>query len=244
MDFLVFRIYAPMASWGEAAVGGTRPSATYPGRSAILGLLAAALGIRRDETERQAALGEVVEVAVKQVSPGVLIRDYHTTQVPGRTAAKGVRSRRDELAVRKDRLNTILSTREYRCDGYWTVAVRLTDTSSWTLAELEAALRRPGFVPYLGRKSCPLAAPLDPRIVAAAGIREALSTRFPRLTALEEADERRRMRLGNEAFYAWEGEGGDIEVQEQQHRVDEPLHRGRWQFTSRLENRHRTREEH
>jgi len=243
MDFLVFRIYAPMASWGEAAVGGTRPSATYPGRSAILGLLAGALGISRHDQSRQTSLRQAVEVAVKQHSPGVLIRDYHTIQVPGRTAAKHVRSRRDELAVRKDRLNTILSAREYRCDGYWTVAIRLADSSPWALADLEAALRRPGFIPFLGRKSCPLGAPLDPRIVTAGGIREALSVDFPRLTSLTKEDERRRMRLKGDVLYAWEGEGGDIDAHELHHRHDQPLHRGRWQFTSRRENRHRTREE-
>ena len=242
MDFLVFRIYAPMASWGEEAVGGTRPSATYPGRSAILGLLAGALGIPRRDEAQQSSLGHAVEVGVKQHSPGVLVRDYHTTQVPGRTAAKGVRSRRDELAVRKDRLNTILSTREYRCDGYWTVAIRLADSSPWTLACFETALRRPGFIPFLGRKSCPLAAPLDPRIVTAAGVREALSIGFPSFTGLKQDDERRRMRLGGEVLYAWEGESGDIDSRELNHRHDQPLNRGRWQFTSRPENRHRTRE--
>lgn len=244
MDFLVFRIFAPMASWGEAAVGGTRPSATYPGRSAVLGLLAGALGIPREDEPRQAALRDAVEVAVKQYSPGVLIRDYHTTQVPGRTAAKGVRSRRDALAVPKARLHTILSTREYRCDGYWTVAIRLADSSRWTLAELEAALRRPGFIPYLGRKSCPLAAPLDPRMVTTAGVREALSQSFPAITSPDlEPDERRRLRLGPEVAYAWEGEGGDITASELRHRHDQPLHRGRWQFTARRENWHQTREE-
>jgi CRISPR system Cascade subunit CasD len=242
MDFLVFRIYAPMASWGEEAVGGTRPSATYPGRSAILGLLAGALGIPRRDEARQSSLGQVVEVAVKEHSPGIMVRDYHTTQVPGRSTAKGVRSRRDELAVRKDRLNTILSTREYRCDGYWIVAIRLADASPWTLSDLEAALRRPGFIPFLGRKSCPLAAPLDPRVVSAAGIREALSINFSLFTGLDEDDERRRMRLGGGVLYAWEGEGGDIDVHELHHRHDQPLSRGRWQFTSRPENRHRTRE--
>lgn len=249
MDFLVFRIFAPMASWGEPAVGDTRPSATYPGRSAILGLLAGALGIPREDESRQATLRDAVEVAVKQYSPGVLIRDYHTTQVPGRTAAKGVRSRREEVnALRKEkRPPTILSSREYRCDGYWTVAIRLVDSSRWTLADLEAALRRPGFIPFLGRKSCPLAAPLDPRIVTTAGVREALSQSFPAITftppGLKPDDEHRRMRLGREVLYAWEGEGGDIKARELHHRHDQPLNRGRWQFTSRREKRHRMREE-
>ncbi|WP_295540003.1 CRISPR-associated protein Cas5, partial [Thiolapillus sp.] len=48
-DYLVFQLYAPLASWGGQAVGQERPSDDHPGRSALLGLLAAALGIRREE---------------------------------------------------------------------------------------------------------------------------------------------------------------------------------------------------
>ncbi len=53
-EYLVFRLYAPLASWGEAAVGESRPTATYPGRGAIIGLLGAALGVRRDDDEGSA----------------------------------------------------------------------------------------------------------------------------------------------------------------------------------------------
>jgi CRISPR system Cascade subunit CasD len=49
MEYLLFRLYGPLASWGEIAVGESRHTATYPGKSALLGLLAAALGIRRDD---------------------------------------------------------------------------------------------------------------------------------------------------------------------------------------------------
>ena len=49
MDILVFRLYGPMASWGEIAVGENRHTANYPSKSALLGLLGAALGIERDD---------------------------------------------------------------------------------------------------------------------------------------------------------------------------------------------------
>ena len=50
-DYLVFRLYGPLASWGQAAVGGDRPTGLQPTRSAILGLLGAALGIKRDNNQ-------------------------------------------------------------------------------------------------------------------------------------------------------------------------------------------------
>ena len=243
MDYLVFRIYGPLASWGEAAVGPTRPTATYPGRSAVLGLLGAALGIRRDDNDALADLREAVGVAVKQFSPGVLVRDYHTAQVPGHDA-KAIRlTRQDELSGPREKLHTILSSREYRCDGYWTAAITIREGGAWTLEHLADALRQPRFHLYLGRKSCPLAAPLEPRIVSAGGIREALAIEFPPLTALGHNEERRRLGIGAHVGYAWEGTAGDLSAQETRHPYDEPLDRGRWQFASRPEYWHQTREE-
>ena len=55
MDYLVVQLQAPISAWGETAVGEYRPTANYPSESALLGLLAAALGIdRADETAHQA----------------------------------------------------------------------------------------------------------------------------------------------------------------------------------------------
>ncbi|PAP57596.1 type I-E CRISPR-associated protein Cas5/CasD, partial [Salmonella enterica subsp. enterica serovar Braenderup] len=51
-QYLVFQLHGPMASWGVDAPGEVRHSQAQPSRSALLGLLAAALGIRRDEEAR------------------------------------------------------------------------------------------------------------------------------------------------------------------------------------------------
>ena len=42
--YVVFRLAAPLASFGEVAVGERRPTADRPTRSAVIGLLGAALG--------------------------------------------------------------------------------------------------------------------------------------------------------------------------------------------------------
>lgn len=56
--------------------------------------------------------------------------------------------------------------RDYRTDVAVAVAVWGRD-EQWSLARVAAALRRPVFVLYLGRKSCPLAAPVNPCIAEA-----------------------------------------------------------------------------
>lgn len=237
--YLVFRLYAPMASWGEAAVGGTRPTATYPGRGAILGLLGSALGIRRDDDAAQRRLAHSVNIAVKQRSPGVLLRDYHTAQVLPNRRGRKFRTRRDELAGTNRELNTILSSRDYRCDGLWTVALWLTQQASQSLDKIADALRQPHFHLYLGRKSCPLAAPLSPVCIEAKTLRGALDYEFEALVK----QEGRVLGLDNEVSYCWEGApetlDGLADGVESSEVWDEPLNRRRWQFGKRTEFRRR-----
>lgn len=227
-DYLVFRLYGPLAAWGDIAVGEYRPSFAHPGKSAIIGLLAAALGIRRDEEERQKSLAESCTFAVRVDSMGILLRDYHTSQVP--SARKGIThyTRRSELAV--DDLNTILSSRDYRCDAAYTVAVNVANGGSHTVQELAAALQKPVFTLYLGRKSCPLALPLQPHVVSAATLREALES----VTFGEELSG--IIVKGPAAVYWEDNVASGIERQQVITRRDAPRSRKRWQFGERREN--------
>jgi len=86
-EFLIFRLYGSMVSWGDIAVGAIRPTSDHPSKSAVMGLIAAAMGIRRDEEERQRELAEGYLIAIRIDAPGILLRDYHTIQVP--PAGKG-----------------------------------------------------------------------------------------------------------------------------------------------------------
>ena len=183
MEYLTFRLYGPLASWGEIAVGESRHTAAYPSKSALLGLLAAALGIRRDEEERQMALALGYQFAVKVISTGHLLRDYHTAQAPPMVAVERypAATRKDELAAlenyQKEVSNyagTILSSREYRCDALSLVAIRALDGAPFSLNQLKDALLTPKFHLYLGRKSCPLSVPIKPRVRDAAGFGQAL----------------------------------------------------------------------
>jgi CRISPR system Cascade subunit CasD len=227
-DYLMFRLYGPLASWGDIAVGEYRPSFAHPSKSAIIGLLAAALGIRRDEEERQKSLAASCSFAVRVDAMGVLLRDYHTTQVP--SAKRGVThyTRRSELAT--DELNTILSSRDYRCDAVYTAAITVADCSPYSLEELAAALAKPVFTLYLGRKSCPLAMPLNPQIVNAATLSDALKTRPP-------TDELTGIISKGATNVFWEDDSASgLEIQQVITRRDEPRSRKRWQFGERREN--------
>lgn len=186
METLIFQLQAPLSSWGEAAVGEYRPSAEYPSQSAIQGLLAAALGIERDDDAAQTALRTGYRLAVGVLSQGRLLRDYHTAQVPSRTDLKKwpQATRRNELSLPKQDLNTILSSRDYRQDAAALVAVQIVANVPYSLMQLADVLRKPKFVLYLGRKSCPIAVPLHPRILSADTINNALTDYQQQLSAL------------------------------------------------------------
>ncbi len=244
MKYLVFRLYGPMAAWGEIAVGESRHSAVYPSKSALLGLLAAALGIRRDEEELQTALAAGYQFAVKVLRSGSLLRDYHTTQVPPSAALhRSIKTRKEELSALKEYIKTgvkssgtILSTREYLCDAMAMVAVRPLDSAPYSLEHLSNKLLKPEFHLYLGRKSCPLAAPLDPVIDNWDSFGEAFTAVKPKGLSLFPDEETRWLPIDSQVRYYWEGDDPSLTPQQVLVRHDQPTSRSRWQFTRRAEN--------
>jgi CRISPR system Cascade subunit CasD len=166
-EVLVFTLTATLGSMGDLAGHERRGSWTWPGRSAIIGLLAAALGIRRDGDF--SAL-EALSIAVAVIEPGLSLRDYHTVQTVPTARARRPQSRPEALLLAGKDANTTITHRDYRAGPLYGVAV-----TGEGLAGLRDALNQPAFVLYLGRKSCPLAAPVAPRIVSADSLGEALS---------------------------------------------------------------------
>ena len=69
-EFLLLTLYAPLASWGDIAVGEVRGSWDRPSRSAVLGLVAAALGVDRADQAAHDALDVGYGVAVRQDAAG------------------------------------------------------------------------------------------------------------------------------------------------------------------------------
>lgn len=247
MEYLLFRLYGPMASWGEIAVGEMRHTEVKPSKSALIGLLAAALGITREQDDQQQALANGYRFATKMLSSGQIMRDYHTAQAPDSVGRFRYRTRRDELVIGRSRLGTVLSTREYRTDSQAVVALCANPESPWSLAQLADALKRPRFHLYLGRKSCPLSAPLNPQIIQAEGFRAALDSYDPGELlprALEWKSEQRWLPNDDVSHYYWEGAITDfalvgdafqLETVQQLRRHDQPLSRNRWQFQPRVE---------
>ncbi len=231
-DFLVFQLHAPLASWGAQAVGQERPSEDHPGRSALLGLLAAALGIRRDNESAQQTLRDACLFGIKQIHAGLALRDFHTAQTPPESKKVNYRhTRRDELRERK--LGTILSFRSYYQDSLHLIGVT-SRHNEYSVTRLQQALQTPVFPLYLGRKSCPPALPLNPCIIEAKNLKTALDR-------YELADDEQQLvalakRRRSHIRYFWEaGIDSGIPHDYRVPRYDQPLSRQRWQFAPRDE---------
>lgn len=233
MDFLCFRLYAPLASFGEPAVGEDRPTHRYPARSAVLGLLAAALGIPRSDEAAQLHLGDSLRIAVLVCQVGALIRDYHTAQVPpaNKLKKRPHRTRRDELSVARDDLGTILSRRDYRADCDFVVALSSAENADarFSLDRLQQALVSPRYHLYLGRKACVLAMPMQPQ-------QHAGETLIDVLPQMDFAPLAGRQDVAPIELIASDpdfplGYSPSHSVQ----RKDQPLSRQRWQFADRQE---------
>lgn len=214
-DFLIFTLSTAFASFGDVAGHERRGSWTWPGRSAILGLLAAAQGIRR---EGDFAALDALRLAVAVFETGVALRDYHTVQTVPTSVIRRPQSRPEALLRAGKDANTTITHRDYRTGVLYGVAV-----AGEGLAPLAEALERPAFHLYLGRKACPLNAPVSPQIVAADSPEDALHhLRLPPWAAGPTA----------RTLYADAGlPGGAPERVETRH--DAPLDRRLWHFALR-----------
>ncbi len=148
---LFLRLEGPMQAWGDQESKFViRRTAEAPTKSGVIGMLCAALGVAR----RQAA-GEwlptlsAMRMGVRIDTPGLRWWDYHTV-------GAGMQMRIAE-GEGKTKPGAMLTRREYLCDASFLVALQ---GEPELIAALEAAVRRPQWTLYLGRKCCPPSRPL------------------------------------------------------------------------------------
>lgn len=179
-DFLILKLHGPMQAWGEHTFEGLRPSANFPTRSGLLGLLGACLGIMRNDRFRLQRLADSIGMAVRLDTRSVCRKDgvSRALRVAKITDYHTVKDAREDYGGIKSH-ETIQTWREYLYDAEFTVALWSHPNAMVGLDELEKALKRPHFTPYLGRRSCPIARPLFHARFTAPDILAALKTVAP-----------------------------------------------------------------
>lgn len=139
MKTILLKFSGPLQSYGTSSHFQTRYTDYYPSKSAVLGLLAACLGYRRDEEEKLRELS-TLKFAVRIDQQGGLLKDYHIAIT-------------DKEIVEIPQ--TYVTNRYYLEDALFVVALSGIDELIDTLIK---AIKSPYFQPFMGRRSLPVPA--------------------------------------------------------------------------------------
>lgn len=127
----------PMQSWGTNSHFNFRHTDSHPSKSAIIGLIAAALGWKRDN-DRISSLNSI-HFSVRIDQPGIITKDFHTAH---KTEGK--------------KNISYVTMRYYLDDAVFTAAIGIEDDELYS--EALNALKSPYFSLSMGRKSLPVPA--------------------------------------------------------------------------------------
>ncbi|WP_435751686.1 type I-E CRISPR-associated protein Cas5/CasD [Thauera sp. AutoDN2] len=192
MATVLLRLMGPMQSWGTTSRFDERDTGKEPSKSGVLGLVAAALGIDRENWRDLEPLCRL-RMGVRHDRPGVPKRDYQTAQRV--ISADGSKIH-----------DTAVTTRHYLADAAFLVGLCGEDRA--LLERIHGALSDPVWPLALGRKSYVPSEPIwMPDAVVDADLRDALaqwpaiasprpgSPRTPRILSLESPDRSGLMKM-------------------------------------------------
>ena len=151
MATLLLRLAAPLQSWGADSKFETRKTNREPTKSGVAGLLAAALGLRRDDDRALQRLNRL-RFGVRVDREGELLMDYHTANNPQPVEVKKARKKGQKVQA------PYVTRRYYLSDAVFLVGLESEDLS--LLEQLQWALSHPVYPLFLGRRSCPPTLPL------------------------------------------------------------------------------------
>ncbi len=173
---LALHLTGPLQSWGLTSRSVRRDSGLEPSKSGVVGLLAAALGRRRDEPIDDLAR---LLMTVRVDREGEIMEDYQTVGVGysddpvwpdgGLWTARGKR--------KFGRFGQLESFRLHLTDAAFLV---LLEGNLETLQRCFLALLSPEYQLALGRRACPPGQPLAPCAPAVVDVDEVLK-RYPRI---------------------------------------------------------------
>ena len=144
MTGVVMLLTGPLQSWGGPAPGiYERPTDSTPTLSAVVGIIANALGRHRHDPIGDLADGATL--AVRTDRPGTLLNDFHTVGTAGRYALAADTGRQLK--------NPVVTNRQYLVDAAF-LAVYEPPDGGISADEVFCALLKPARPLYLGRRSC------------------------------------------------------------------------------------------
>lgn len=148
MSTLLLRLAAPIQSYGMTSKFNQRETQRLPTKSAVIGLLASALGRRRNE---DIADLNALRMGVRADQEGELLRDFHI--------------------AKPEKKDPYVTDRYYLADAVFLVGLEGEEA---LLLSLDSALCTPAFPLFLGRRSCPPTGRLSLGVRKGVALKEAL----------------------------------------------------------------------
>lgn len=157
--WLHLRLAGPLMAFGGVAIDHVGPTRQFPAASMLTGLLANALGWRREEAERHQELQDRLVFGALTAQQGRILLDTQNAKLEKNDrgwTTHGTPEGRDGATYDSPHRRR----REYLADHDCRVVLRLAPEGMTTLDELAAALERPERPLFLGRKPCFPSVPL------------------------------------------------------------------------------------
>ena len=167
MPSLAFYIDAPMQSWGAASKFTYRETNSFPTKSALIGLIAGALGIDKHQASEAALLQPIADLNLtvvrlqKPTAATSRLSDFHT--VGGGFNKKTPLWQKMSIPQKASGapFGTVITHRSYLADARF---VALWEGDQATLLRIQSALLDPAWGIWFGRKTCLPASPLTPTL--------------------------------------------------------------------------------
>lgn len=174
---LLLVLEAPLLAFGAEVVDARGVIGGFPTTSMLTGLLANALGWRREERERHARLQARLVFAARIDREGTRVTDFQTAQLGKDDRGWTTRGNPEGRAGGGGTYaSPHIRQRDYDADKRVAVALRLDPAGEPpTLANLAAALENPARPLFLGRKPCLPSRPLLAGLIEADGLLAALA---------------------------------------------------------------------
>lgn len=169
---LLLRLEGPLQSWGTRSRWDVRDTGLEPTKSAVIGLLGCAAGLRRgsptlEELDSILVFGVRVDRSDHIGTDYQTVTGYHRT-AEGKIKCAGNRIVQDLTKALEFDEYTVVSQRDYLLDASFLVALAVKseyqDENPDLLQKLKGCLEKPKWPLYLGRKSCVPTRPILDRL--------------------------------------------------------------------------------
>lgn len=140
MPTILITLKAPIQSWTTMEGYGYRATDDHPSKSAVIGLIASAMG--RSRTDDLSDLAEL-RFAVQTVQPGKHLRDFQT------------------MGKKNPKTANPIQIKTYLTDAKFIAGL---EGSLDMIRNIQRALSHPAYPPFLGRRGCPPAGPIQTQV--------------------------------------------------------------------------------